>query len=1013
MDNVYDILVQLKANVNEFKSGMAEAQTSIKDFEKVTGTQLDKVGKTVSSIGGALVKGITVPVTAAAIAAIKSGMDMETAMTGVAKTTDLTADELATMKREIKGLSEQMPIAATEIAGVAEAAGQLGIKKENIMSFTESMVGLGTATDMSAEEAATALARLANITGMPQTEFNKLGSTVVELGNNMAATESEIVNMSLRLAGTGAQVGLSEAQILGLSGAMTSMGINAEAGGSAMSQTMQMINTEVLGSGDNLAGLAKIAGMTAQEFSETWKNDPMTAIEGFVGGLGEITESGGDVAGALDDVGIKGLRQVDVLSRLSGGSDILTSAIDMSTDAWEKNTALNEEVAAATDTTAARMEMLWNKIVNLAETIGSILLPMVDEMIDKITLWVEWFANLDEGTQETIVQVALFAAKLGPVLLIVGKVIGGISGLYKSFKTFAGFVKGLTIFTKLKSGLESAQIGFMILKDGGIKGLIGAMNPLTIKIVAVIAIIGALVAAGVWLYQNWDTVKEKAAQLGAWLGSTWDNIKTWTADAWNAVSTAISEAASNAWNSIVEWFGGLPAWFSETWTKISTTVTEKASEIWTSITEWFGQIPSYLSGVWTNVTTAVTEWATGMVTKATEAGSQFLENIMNFFDTLPERLGYAIGWALASVAVWVIEMGTKAYEVGSTFLTNIIEWFSQLPERIGNFLSTSWENVSTWALDMWNKAVELGTNFINSIVEWFSQLPGRIATFTSETWAKVTTWASDMWGKAKEMGANFINSVVSYFSQLPGRVWTWVQNTYNRVTTWASNMWNKAKEAGSKFLTNIINFFQQLPGRIQTWLSNAISKATAFVTDLGRKGLEAGRDFMNKMIDEAKQIPGKIFNIGKDIVKGAWNGIKSMGSWITSNVKDFFGGIVDGVKDRLSIFSPSRVFRDEIGKMMVQGLGVGIERNEDDAVNPMDHLINSVLGAWDNVGALSAQVDGMVGQSVSHSVNMTNDYTAKPAFITLNIGGRIYKAFVGDITTEQDRQTDLDAPFAY
>lgn len=1012
MDNVYDILVQLKANVNEFKSGMAEAQTSIREFESVTGAQLDKVGTTLAGLGGAFTKGITVPVTAAAIAAGKAGMDMETAMTGVAKTTDLTAEELATMKNEIKALSEEMPIAATEIAGVAEAAGQLGIEKENIMSFTESMVGLGTATDMSAEEAATALARLANITGMPQTEFDKLGSTIVQLGNNMAATESEIVNMSLRLAGTGAQVGLTEAEILGLSGAMTSMGINAEAGGSAMSQTMQHINTEVLGSGENLKALADIAGLTASEFSETWRNDPMKAIELFVGGLGEISESGGDVAGALDNAGIAGLRQVDVLSRLSGGSELLAGAIGMSTDAWDANTALQDEVAEATDTTASRMQMLWNKIVNLAETIGSILLPIIDDMIDKIAEWVDWFANLDESTQETIVQVALFAAKIGPVLVVVGKLIGVISSLYKAFKNFKTFMAGLQIFTKLKSAVESVQIAFMYLQSGGIKGLIGAMNPLTVKIVAVIAVIGALVAAGVWLYKNWDTIKEKAAQLGEWLGNVWNNIKTWTSETWESISTAISEAVSKAWNAIVEWFGNLPAWFSETWTNISTTVTEKASEIWNSITTWFGQIPGFFSELWTTVVTAVTEWATDMVTKAAETGSQFLENLMTFFRELPYNVGFIIGTVLGLIAKFAIDSVTKAYELGSNFLSAIVEWFSQLPERIGNFVTTTWGKVSTWALNMWNKAVELGTNFINAIVEWFSQLPGRISSFTTEAWNRVKTWATNMWNKAKEMGTNFINAVVSYFSQLPGRVWNWVVNTYNRVSTWAINMWNKAREMGSRFLTNVINYFQQLPGRVQTWLQNVINRVTTWGTNLLNKGREAGQKLVNGVMNVVKTLPSKMLSAGKDVVRGFWNGIKSMGSWLRSQVTNFFGGIIDGVKGVFGIKSPSTVFRYEIGAMLPEGTGLGIEDEEKTAVKAMQHLVGSLLGVWDDVGSLSTQVGGMVGHNITQNVNMKNDYTAQPAYITLVIGGRSFRAFVEDITNAQDGNTELELEYA-
>ena len=226
----FDVTAVLKANVSDFQRGMAQAQASMKSFQSATGSTMQNVGATMAGVGKAMTIGLTAPIIAGAGASVKAFADFETAMRGVSKTTDLTGAEFDQMSSDILKMSRTMPVAATEIAGVTEAAGQLGIKKENLLGFTETMVKLGTSTNMSSDEAATALARLANITQMPQDKFENLGSTVVALGNNMATTESEIVNMAQRLAGTGSMIGLTEAQIMALSASMSSVGIEAEAG---------------------------------------------------------------------------------------------------------------------------------------------------------------------------------------------------------------------------------------------------------------------------------------------------------------------------------------------------------------------------------------------------------------------------------------------------------------------------------------------------------------------------------------------------------------------------------------------------------------------------------------------------------------------------------------------------------------------------------------------------------------------------------------------------------------
>ena len=316
---------------------------------------------------------------------IQSAIDFESSFAGVRKTVNGTEEDFKQLASAFRGMAKEIPINVNEINAIGEAAGQLGIKKENIVGFTEVMAKLGVTTNLASEEAASSLARFANITGMNQESFENLGSTIVALGNNFATTESEIVAMALRLAGAGAQIGLSESQIAGFATALSSVGIEAEAGGTAFSKVFVEIANQVRSGGDNLALFAKVAGLSVEEFSKTFETDAAGAVTKFIAGLDGVSKSGGNVFAVLEELGFDQARVRDALLRTSGASGVLTEALGLSARAWDENNALTKEAEQRFNTTQSKIQIAKNNINDLGITIGSALLPALGSMAVGLT----------------------------------------------------------------------------------------------------------------------------------------------------------------------------------------------------------------------------------------------------------------------------------------------------------------------------------------------------------------------------------------------------------------------------------------------------------------------------------------------------------------------------------------------------------------------------------------------------------------------------------------------------
>lgn len=391
-----------------------------------------------SSIGTTLTAAVTVPIVAIAGGSIKAAKDFESSFAGVDKTVDGVTDSFGNLTAEgaklQKGLRDlasgpnPIPIDINELNAIAESAGQLGIARDDILAFTRVMADLGQTTNLTSTDAADAIARFQNIFGAAGKEVDRFGSALVALGNKSASTERDILSMGVRIAAAGNQIGLSQGQVLAYAATLSSVGIEAEAGGSAISKVMIDIALAVATGGENLENFAKVAGLSIEEFSRLFREDAAGAIEKFISGLGKL--DGETTLRVLDQMGISEVRMRNALLSAAGAGDLLRKSLDLQAQAWSENTALTAEAEKRYRTFESQLQIFWGRLQDIGITLGSAIIPLLNDtisslqpVIETVKSLAEWFSGLDNTSKKIILTFGGLAASVGPVLFVSGQLI--------------------------------------------------------------------------------------------------------------------------------------------------------------------------------------------------------------------------------------------------------------------------------------------------------------------------------------------------------------------------------------------------------------------------------------------------------------------------------------------------------------------------------------------------------------------------------------------------------------
>lgn len=514
-------LERTQSNTNGVK-GVRESTSAYQGLAsqlKNTGKGIKEVGESIDTITKPIQYASTA-LAAGGVASAKFAIDFEDSFAGVKKTVDATPEQLAKIKQGIIDLSTTgidgrgaIPQTTTELNELAAAGGQLGISQENIVDFTEVMAQMGSATNLVGEEGAATLARFQNVMGVGQNEIRNIGSAIVDLGNHSATTESEIAAMALRMGKYGSSVRMSAADVLGYSAALSSLGIEAQMGGSAIGRTWLSIETAVASGGEGLTKFAKYSGKSAEEFKKQWNTDSSGAFNGLLKGL----QSAENLTLALDDLGINNTQDIQAMMALVNGYDLVTESVNRSNTAYKENTALQEEFDRKAETTASQLSVTKNNIVEAARSIGETMLPSIKDASTTVANFAKGLSQMDDEQKRAVVNTGATVIALG-ALSKVG--VGVIKGA-------GDFVEGLGVISDKLPIIADATSAIKV-STAGLGSSFSALAPIFGAVLAPAAVVAGYKVIA-------DHVTE-AIENNAKLGQSYKELYSQWQDADNQVS---------------------------------------------------------------------------------------------------------------------------------------------------------------------------------------------------------------------------------------------------------------------------------------------------------------------------------------------------------------------------------------------------------------------------------------------------------------------------------------------
>lgn len=916
-------IAYLELDTSKFSRGFVSAYNDLKVFGDKSATaeqKLNGLSSAFKTTGGLLSKNVTLPIVGVGAAAVKTATDFEAGMSEVKAISGATGSEFDALRDKAIEMGAKTKFSASDSADAFKYMAMAGWDASQMMDGIAGIMDLAAA---SGED----LATTSDIVTDALTAFGLQASDSAHFADVLAQASSKS-NTNVGLMGETFKYVAPVAGALGYSiedtavaiGLMANSGIKGSQAGTALRSTITRLAKPVGEAKDAVEEL----GISITNADGTMKPLSQTMVELREKFAGLTEEQKAQYAAMLaGQEGMSGL--LAIVNASDEDFQKLTDEIN------NANGAAEDMASVMMDNTAGAVEQLKGALESAGILIGEKLTPYIRKLAEWITGLVEKFNSLSEEEQDQIVKFGLILAAIGPVLLILAKVISVVSTVVKAFKLFG------TTMTTVKTSIDLVKAGYtgLATQMGGIPKLVAGISTgfggMLAPIAAVIAIVAVLVGAFVTLWKTneefrdnmvgiWNSIKESinnffdgvVERINA-LGFDFENITEVIKTVWFALCDVLAPVFEGAFNtiaivldgvfnqilSVMDIFIGL---FTGNWEQLG----EGVKGVVSGIVETFANLGSNILGVIGDIGAEILN-KLGFE-KAAEGFQNFFDTLSDLFGQIPELLSSAIDTIVSFFTETIPNAFNSAIEAVQGFVDNIIEFFTvTVPEAFSTFVN------------------ETIPNAINSIVQWFEQLPYMIGYAIGELIGYFYLFATNLWTWITTELPLIIEGIIQWFAQLPSRIWEWLTGVVTNVINWGVEMYNNAVLAASNFVNGAIEWISQLPSRIWAWLTSTVSNVISWGANMVSQARSVATNFVNSFISFITSLPSKVwgiiqqipskvsaigsqlYNAGRNIFQSLWNGIKSIGDsilgWVSDfagKIGDFVGGIVDGFKNIVS-----------------------------------------------------------------------------------------------------------------
>jgi TP901 family phage tail tape measure protein len=921
--NMGTAIAYLELDTSKFSKGFVSAYNDLKVFGDKSATaeqKLNGLSSAFKTTGGLLSKNVTLPIVGVGAAAVKTATDFEAGMSEVKAISGATGSEFDALRDKAIEMGAKTKFSASDSADAFKYMAMAGWDASQMMDGIAGIMDLAAA---SGED----LATTSDIVTDALTAFGLQASDSAHFADVLAQASSKS-NTNVGLMGETFKYVAPVAGALGYSiedtavaiGLMANSGIKGSQAGTALRSTITKLAKPVGEAKDAVEEL----GISITNADGTMKPLSQTMVELREKFAGFTEEQKAQYAAMLaGQEGMSGL--LAIVNASDEDFQKLTDEIN------NANGAAEDMASVMMDNTAGAVEQLKGALESAGILIGEKLTPYIRQLAEWITGLVEKFNSLSEEEQDQIVKFGLILAAIGPVLLILAKVISVVSTVVKAFKLFG------TTMTTVKESIDLVKVGYagLATQMGGIPKLVAGISTgfggMLAPIAAVIAIVVVLVGAFVTLWKTneefrdnmvgiWNSIKESinsffdgvVERINAF-GFDFENIMEVIKTVWFALCDVLAPVFEGAFNtiaivldgvfnqilSVMDIFIGL---FTGNWEQLG----EGVKGVVSGIVETFANLGSNILGVIGDIGAEILN-KLGFE-KAAEGFQNFFDTLSDLFGQIPELLSSAIDTIVSFFTETIPNAFNSAIEAVQGFVDNIIEFFTvTVPEAFSTFVN------------------ETIPNAINSIVQWFEQLPYMIGYAIGELIGYFYLFATNLWTWITTELPLIIEGIIQWFAQLPSRIWEWLTGVVTNVINWGVEMYNNAVLAASNFVNGAIEWISQLPSRIWAWLTSTVSNVISWGANMVSQARSVATNFVNSFISFITSLPSKVwgiiqqipskvsaigsqlYNAGRNIFQSLWNGIKSIGDSILGWVSDFAGkigsfvsGIIDGFKNIVS-----------------------------------------------------------------------------------------------------------------